>query len=348
MRPLFTLLLAFASFHAAEARATKIAPPGKLPVEVAINMYFNKILNINTVDKSYQIDGYIELSWVDESRKFEDENRSTRSLIYEGNQATELMSDGLWFPSFEMKNVQGQRDVNNQRIEIRPNGRIIYTERFYGIFNSNMNFKRFPFDTQHFNIAIESFSFDKTIMTFATPKLLPEIQNSLTLLDCWIVDTLGSTMEDVSYEEFSATGYQTNTYSRVVFDLRAKRMAGYFIWQVLFPLLIIIVASFLVFWIKDFGTQIGIGFTLMLTVVAFNFYSAAILPQLPYNTFIETIIMTGYSFIFLTIIAVIINNRINEKRDKEQENQLLNYFRYAFPVVYITVMFVLSYQFYHK
>jgi hypothetical protein len=348
MRQVFTLLLVFVSFHSFSIRETMIAPPGKLPVEVAINMYFNKILNINTVDESYQIDGYLELSWIDESKKFETEDQFSRSLIYENDQAIELMNNELWFPTCEMKNVQGKREINNLNIEIRPNGRVIYTERFYGTFNSDMNFKKFPFDTQIFNVVIESFSYDKTIMTFTDPKLFPLIENSQTLFAKWVIDTLGTRMEDVKYEEFSSVGYQTNTYSRVVFEIEAKRLSGYFVWQVLFPLLIIIMASFLVFWIKDFSTQVGIGFTLMLTVVAFNFYSASILPQLPYNTFIETIIMTGYSFIFLTIIAVIVNNRVNEKREKEQEIHLLNYFRYVFPVFYFIVMFILSYQFYHN
>ncbi len=49
-------------------------------------------------------------------------------------------------------------------------------------------------------------------------------------------------------------------------------------------------------------TQLEIGFTLMLTVVAFNFYSASILPKLPYQTFIETAIIVGYVFIFPRIV----------------------------------------------
>jgi hypothetical protein len=132
-----------------------------------------------------------------------------------------------------------------------------------------------------------------------------------------------------------------NLYSRVIFEVRAKRLPGYYEWQVLFPLLIIILASFSIFWIKEFGSQIGVGFTLMLTVVAFNFYSASILPKLPYNTFIEYVIIVGYIFIFLGILAVIINHRINGEENKEHKIPLLKHFRYAFPLAYAIIMIVL-------
>jgi hypothetical protein len=56
----------------------------------------------------------------------------------------------------------------------------------------------------------------------------------------------------------------------------------------------IVVASWIVFWISDFGNQLGTAFTLLLTVVAFNFYASTLLPRLPYNTFIEIAIISGY------------------------------------------------------
>lgn len=342
---LFIILFLTGLFLFAE---NDVANPDKNPVNVSVNIYFNRILNINTIDESYQIDGYMELSWYDESMKYEPIKRGEKSsMIYVNDQVTELINSGLWFPTCEMKNVQGKREINNMKIEIEPNGRLIYTERFYGTFSSNMDYKKFPFDKQKFNVVIESFSYDKTMLSFTDPKFFPLIKDSKNLLDTWEIDTILAKIEDVEYEEFSESAYQINAYSRVSFEIIAKRMAGYFIWQVFFPLMIIIFASFLVFWIKDFSTQIGIGFTLMLTVVAFNFYSASILPELPYNTFIETTIIIGYIFIFFSILAVVVNHRINLKRGKDEENKLLIISRYMFPAFYFLSMLLLYVKFYH-
>jgi hypothetical protein len=105
-------------------------------------------------------------------------------------------------------------------------------------------------------------------------------------------------------------------------------------------------ASFVIFWIRDFGTQIGVGFTLMLTVVAFNFYATSILPELPYQTFIETIIIVGYVFIFLGILAVIINYRLYDDRENQGNNILMRILRYLFPLTFFCSMvyFVSSIQ----
>ena len=62
------------------------------------------------------------------------------------------------------------------------------------------------------------------------------------------------------YDHLGTTELNSRTWSRAIFEIKAKRMSGYFIWQVLFPLIIIIMASFVIFWITDFAIQIGIGF----------------------------------------------------------------------------------------
>ncbi len=174
----------------------------------------------------------------------------------------------------------------------------------------------------------------------------PKISESQRLFDKWEILEMNSRIEKISYEELDNIYQQETKFSRAVFEIKAKRLSGYFVWQVLFPIFIIIMASFVVFWIVDFSNQIGIGFTLMLTVVAFNFYSVTILPKLPYNTFIEFIIIVGYIFILLSIIAVITNNLINREREKSERINLLKLFRILFPVSYLITMSVLSYLFF--
>lgn len=153
---------------------------------------------------------------------------------------------------------------------------------------------------------------------------------------------MGTIITEKVYDHLGIQNENSRTWSRVEFEVKATRLSGYFVWQILFPLIIIIMASFVMFWIRDFGTQIGVGFSLMLTVVAFNFYSASILPKLPYNTFIEYIILVGYIFIFLGIIAIIINYRLNGDSREENKYPLLKWFRYLFPLIYLLVMVGLS------
>jgi len=334
-------LFLFNTLRAYPINENLILPPGNKPLEVTIHLHINKIYNINTVDETYKIDGYLEYWWFDSRWKSSDTVSSTAEIIYENDRARELINTKLWIPAMEMINIQGASEKPNISIKISPNGKINYEERFFGIFGTNMNFKSFPFDSQSFNIQIESFSYDNKIVIFTKPILFPKVAND-SIIDTWEIIRMNSRLEKSIYQEDNS---ETETYSRAVFEIKAKRMVGYYIWQVLFPLFIIILASFVIFWIKDFGTQIGIGFTLMLTVVAFNFYSASILPKLPYQTFIETVIIVGYVFIFLGIIAVILNYRIFGNKKKTETNKLLQMLRYIFPLGFFVTMLIMYFVF---
>ncbi|WP_299211579.1 hypothetical protein [uncultured Aquimarina sp.] len=308
-------------------------------LEVSVTLRINKIYNINSVNETYQIDGYLLYSWMDEDAPFKPKDSMTQSIIYENARARELMQNELWVPAFELINVQGSEETPNISIEIYDNGRIEYEQRFFGTFSSDMDYVKFPFDSQQYFVKIEPFSYSSRHIVFTNPKLFLEENADDYLGEDWVFISSDTNITTKKYRYMDPhINSEKNSYSRIVFEINAKRLSGYYQWQVLFPLLIIILASFSIFWIKEFSSQIGVGFTLMLTVVAFNFYSASILPKLPYNTFIEYVIIVGYIFIFLGILAIIINHRINRLEENEERISLLKHFRYGFPLAYSIIM----------
>jgi len=322
-------------------------PPGIGPLEIAVSLHINKIYNVNSVNETYDVDGYLVYTWQDDRLIFKEEDSLTKVLIYENERALELIKSEIWIPAFELINIQGGQETQNLQIRINADGKIVYNLRFFGVFHTEMNFKRFPFDSKIFVIQIESFSYNNKALIFKELDLFPT--------DSLMDDKLGEDWELISTNTniLSETYAHLNnknpnndedTFSRAVFAVHAKRLSGYYLWQVLLPLLVIILASFTVYWIRDFGTQIGIGFTLMLTVVAFNFYSVSILPKLPYNTFIEYVIIVGYIFILLGIIAVTINHNLTGLKNKKYD--LLTIFRYLIPLSYLLIMIVLCLKFF--
>ena len=322
-----------------------ISPPDTL-VEVDANLYINKIYNVNSVEETYQIDGYLEFEWLDERLSF-DPQTAERPLIFENDKAADLIKSDVWVPAFEFVNIQGEQDTQHFQVSIQPDGTVTYEERFFGVFHTEMNFKKFPFDYKKFVVEIEPFSYDQDFLKFNTLALFPDITDSCNALDTTLGKDWNLTGTNVHTDtsppygqpDALSAGDESGIYSKAVFEVHAKRISGYFIWQVLLPLFLIILASFTIFWIRDFGTQIGIGFSLMLTVVAFNFYSASILPRLPYNTFIEYVIMFGYLFILFGIIVATVNHNL-EKREQSSFD-LLKICRLLFPVGYLLIMIVL-------
>jgi hypothetical protein len=318
-----------------------LAPPDSV-VEVDVIFYINKVYNVDSVAETYQIDGYLVFVWQDERLSFSPDSLPS-VLIFENEKAQDLMKSDVWVPAFEFNNIQGSQETQNIQITIYPDGIITYEERFFGVFHTEMDFKRFPFDSKTFVVEIEPFSYDTDLLRFNKSYLFPDEYSNMNLKlgKDWVLTGTQSRLDSTLYPQpaGSEIGFGPSIFSKVVFEVQADRRYGYYLWQVLFPLFIIILASFTIFWIQDFGTQMGIGFSLMLTVVAFNFYSASILPKLPYNTFIEYVIMVGYIFIFLGIIAATINH--NLLKAKRHKFDLLKICRGLFPLVYLLIMIVL-------
>lgn len=144
---------------------------------------------------------------------------------------------------------------------------------------------------------------------------------------------------------YSSTDEFGEEYTHLTFSIHAERLSSYYVWQLMFPLLIIILASCVIFWVHEYSLSVEIGFTLMLTVVAYNFYSESLLPKLPYNTFIEVIIMIGYVVILLSIIATVYNNHLFEV-NHERGIKLRNIFKIIYPIgLIISISIVTLYYF---
>ncbi|MBV1923228.1 MAG: hypothetical protein KUG68_04280 [Flavobacteriaceae bacterium] len=248
---------------------SKSGVPKNGPIEVSVTLRINKIYNINSVNETYQIDGYLIYSWVDERAKFNPNDSLSNSIIYENEKSREFIKENVWIPAFELINVQGSGETPNTRIELYSDGTIELEERFFDTFSSDMDYTKFPFDSQNYKVEIEAFSYGKGQIVFKNPKLFLEDDHQEYLGEDWTFIDSNTSVSTKNYRYMDEdVDSEKNHYSRVSFEVNAKRLSGYYEWQVLFPLLIIILASFAIFWIEEFSTQIGVGFTLMLTVVA--------------------------------------------------------------------------------
>ena len=152
--------------HGSPAHGQSVPTPATRPVPVQVTLNVNKIYNIDSVNQTYEIDGYLVLLWTDDRLTFVPDEDGQSLRTYENDAALDEMGPAIWWPSIEFINVVGERDVPSRRLVVNSDGRIVYNERFYGTFTSEMDFRRFPFDTQDFVVQIESFSYDASEVEF--------------------------------------------------------------------------------------------------------------------------------------------------------------------------------------
>jgi hypothetical protein len=105
-------------------------------------------------------------------------------------------------------------------------------------------------------------------------------------------------------------GGTSDRISQVAFTILVKRRYGFYIWMVFVPLLLMVTVSWTIFWMRidDFGNQIPVAITTILTVIAFAFSLESNLPKVPYVTYIDAFFLCCYFFVFLTVIELMAVN----------------------------------------
>ena len=316
--------------------------PKSGPKSVSIGITINKIYKVHEADQTYSIDGYLVAKWQDsEARKIVSEKISHvgETINLQDSQIDYYQNKGLWLPNIEFINVIGKRTVPNRRVTVSAAGDVMYNDRFDATFTTAMDFRKFPFDQQSFLIEIESFSKSVSSLVFTKDNDMVREEGSYFNLE-WNKPTVTEYTKVYEYPHL-----EEKKFSRYTLEITTTRVPNYYLWQFVFPLFLIILASWCVFWIDNFDSQLGTSFTLMLTVVAFAFYTTNILPKLPYTSFLNALVIVGYLSIFVGILVVLAHHKWLSNTSKSNV-LVLFFYRLGVPSLVIISITYLSYSYF--
>ncbi len=320
-----SLLLFCCIMASASLKASVSVSNIRKPIGVTVKVHILKIYDVNTVTQSFSLDGFLTLMW----KAPEKEKPYKPVFIIDNDEVTAAFRKKMWWPNIDFINVEGERHTPYRRVVMDTVGNVTYTERFYATMSCKMDFKKFPFDSQRLVIQLESFGFSDTVMVF------DNVQHNALNTD------------DISINEWKITGSRTyaNEYLykthlrkgagfyRFNLEIDIERNPEYYIWQFLLPLALLILLSWFVFWISNPEVQVSLAFTLMLTLVAYSFYSASYLPRLPYNTFIQSTVIAGFIIIFVLIGAIVIKYVILFHKREKAVSRLDNIMKWGMPLI---------------
>jgi cadmium resistance protein CadD (predicted permease) len=91
-----------------------------------------------------------------------------------------------------------------------------------------------------------------------------------------------------------------------------------------------------VFWIDpaQFGPQIGMSATSMLTLIAFQFAMTSILPRLSYFTIMDKFITGSTILVFSALVVSVVTSYLVSIERAARAHVIDNHCRWVFPVVY--------------
>ncbi|MXN66402.1 hypothetical protein GR183_15920 [Stappia sp. GBMRC 2046] len=327
------MLMAGAAFVPAPARAdvcelpddyrTEVLPgPEDGPTVVEMGILVADITGIDDVGQSIEGDFIIRKQWQDPR--------------LEGVAGCRLHRSQVWFPVTDVLNSNLLRRSRGEfaadQVRIGEGGVVVYLQRFFGTVATYHQLQQFPFDMHDMTLRLAAFGYPKDKVQLTLDMRFTSLAKLLNIPD-WEITGIDAEVVEEPIPELLAE------YSMVKLYIHAKRNTSYYIWKVLFPLALIVIMSFLVFWINPerFGPQIGLSATSMLTLIAFQFALTTTLPKVGYLTLMDKLILGSTVLVFGSLIMATITAALVVKGQSEKALKIDQACRWLFPLALVGI-----------
>ncbi len=296
------------------------------PTRVSIGIWMVDITSIDSAQQSFTAEMALVLRWKDPR------------LAHTGNGVVRYPLEQVWHPRIAV--VNETNSVSRKfpdLVEVEPDGRVTYRQRYAGAFSQPLRLRSFPFDRQTFRLQFVAVRYRAKEVQFVPDqdwidnglKQAGGIATSITLPD-WTIENWNT--KSLSYA--LAPGFE---YSGYAFEFTASRNAQHYVWKVILPLVLIVMMSWAVFWIDPVtsNSQISIAVTSMLTLIAYRFAIDNQLPRLPYTTNLDAFILMSTVLVFFSFIEVLVTTILENQKRNRLAITIDRSCRVIFPVIFL-------------
>ncbi|XP_067651050.1 glycine receptor subunit alpha-2-like isoform X2 [Haliotis asinina] len=294
----------------------KIAPNfnDNFPTKVMVQLF---VLSIDSVDESameYSMSIYLRQKWNDHRLTWSDNTNLSRIEV-----DTKLM-ERVWTPDLyfvnEKQAIMHDVTVSNKLLHLYPNGTVQSSIRISMTLSCDMYLHKYPHDEQKCSVNISSYSYTADNVVFkwhSTPVIMRE----------------GMTLPrfEVQYRknagecEFKtvATSMISGNFSCITAEFHLTRLFGYYIAQVYLPSVLIVMLSWVSFWIDidAIPARVSLGLLTVLTMTTQSTGARNSLPRVSYVKAIDVWMAMCLGFVFAALLEfayVNVQNRVERRR----------------------------------
>uniref|UniRef100_UPI00358EF523 glycine receptor subunit alpha-2-like isoform X1 n=2 Tax=Myxine glutinosa TaxID=7769 RepID=UPI00358EF523 len=279
---------------------TRIRPNFKgPPVNVNVSILMHSIGSISSASMDFKINIFLRQRWNDprlEYHNYQDPHFAVDASLLES----------FWRPSMFFSNEKAasfhHADFNNHMLRLFRNGDILYSTRLTLTLGCNMDLRYFPMDTQVCRIIIESYGYSTEDLLFQWEKHNPVQVDEQLELPQFMLHRLktGTCTSD----------YTTGSFSCIEAILTLKREMGYYLIQLYIPCILIVILSWVSFWIHHDSApaRVALGITTVLTMTTQSGNIGETLPKVSYVKAIDIWISTCLIFVFAALLEYAIVN----------------------------------------
>ncbi|KAL4230981.1 Glycine receptor subunit alpha-3 [Mactra antiquata] len=276
---------------------------------VSVQIFILSIDSISETNMDFSTSMYLRQSWYD-SRLMYTPIEGMRSLELDSNSMLKVWIPDLHIPS-EKKATVHSVTVPNKLMHVYPDGRIQYSLRISATIKCNFDLRKFPLDTQHCSVEMESYGYTTDTLRFEWDSKSVSKSKNMRIPQFFL--------QDLTTSQCDKTYYGVS-YSCVSFEFSMKRSQGYYITQVFIPSCLIVFLSWVSFWldIDAVPARISLGLLTVLTMTTQSAGSRNNLPKVSYLKAIDVWMASCLGFVFLALVQFAYVNVLSrvEKRRK--------------------------------
>ncbi|XP_005993470.1 gamma-aminobutyric acid receptor subunit rho-3 [Latimeria chalumnae] len=264
-------------------------------IPVGIDVQIENIDSISEVDMDFSMTLYLRHYWKDERLSFSSSNN--KSMTFDGR-----LVKKIWVPDVFFVHSKGSfihdTTMENIMLRIYPDGNVLYSLRVTVTAMCSMDFSSFPLDTQNCSLEIESYAYNEDDLMLYWKDGNESLRTGEQIL-----------LPQFFIEEFRPSNGlafygSTGWYNRLFIKFILKRHIFFFVLQTYFPAMIMVMLSWVSFWIdrRAVPARVSLGITTVLTMSTIITGLSVSMPQASYVKAIDIYLWTSFLFVFLSVI----------------------------------------------
>ncbi|XP_043067116.2 gamma-aminobutyric acid receptor alpha-like [Drosophila bipectinata] len=263
------------------------------PTVVRTNILIRSMGPVSELNMDYGMDCYFRQYWHDNRLSFNGPIKSLSLSI--------KILDKIWRPDTYLYNGKHSHihtiTVPNKLLRLYQNGGILYSMRLTIKASCPMELNNFPMDRQSCPLVIGSYGYTKK-------QLVYEWQNNNDAVTFVPGMTLNQfDLINMMYRN-STSARREGIFSVLHVAFNLKRHTGYFLIQVYVPCILIVVMSWVSFWIHREATsdRVGLCVTAVLTLSTISLDSRTDLPKVKYATALDWFLLMSFLYCIATLL----------------------------------------------
>ncbi|KRK03898.1 glycine receptor subunit alpha-4 isoform X2 [Drosophila teissieri] len=271
------------------------------PTVVYFHVTVLSLDSINEESMTYVTDIFLAQSWRDPRLRLP-ENMSEQYRILDVD-----WLHSIWRPDCFFKNAKKvtfhEMSIPNHYLWLYHDKTLLYMSKLTLVLSCAMKFESYPHDTQICSMMIESLSHTVEDLVFIWNMTDPLVVN--TEIELPQLDISNNYTTDCTIE------YSTGNFTCLAIVFNLRRRLGYHLFHTYIPSALIVVMSWISFWIKPeaIPARVTLGVTSLLTLATQNTQSQQSLPPVSYVKAIDVWMSSCSVFVFLSLMEfAVVNN----------------------------------------